>query len=55
VGLLIALLYKGRFPEEYEAQWAGCPRLKVGSSKGFFWDAATSIMGGTRDYYAAVD
>lgn len=31
VGLLIALLYKGRFPEEYEAQWAGCPRLKVGS------------------------
>lgn len=29
VGLLIALLYKGRFPEEYEAQWAGCPRLKV--------------------------
>jgi hypothetical protein len=30
VGLLIALLYKGRFPEEYEAQWAGCPRLKVG-------------------------
>lgn len=30
VGLLIALLYKGRFPEEFEAQWAGCPRLKVG-------------------------
>lgn len=31
VGLLIALLYKGRFPEEFEAQWAGCPRLKVGA------------------------
>lgn len=30
VGLLIALLYKGRFPEEFEGQWSACPRLKVG-------------------------
>jgi hypothetical protein len=33
VGLLVALLYKGRFPEEYEAQWAACPRLKVRSTR----------------------
>lgn len=30
VGMLLALLYRGRFPEEYEAQWSSCPRLKVG-------------------------
>lgn len=26
-GLLTALIYKGRFPEEYESQWTSCPRL----------------------------
>lgn len=26
-GLLAALLYKGRYPEEYKVQWSLCPRL----------------------------
>jgi hypothetical protein len=28
-GLLTALVYKGRFPEELEVQWAGCPRMQA--------------------------
>eukprot|EP00879_Flechtneria_rotunda_P017606 GHRR01018456.1.p1 GENE.GHRR01018456.1~~GHRR01018456.1.p1 ORF type:complete len:705 (+),score=270.54 GHRR01018456.1:300-2117(+) len=28
-GLLVALLYRGRYPEEFKSQWSLCPRLQT--------------------------